>query len=787
MKPHGFQPALVLITLMVVSCAGLAAETQLTPGVASAYRATEAEGTSAPIKEPSPNDLRELTRLLADERIQHWLTARADEASEAPDAGRDDGMALQEWLIERLAAIDRYTEATAAAWEHPGAVLERFADAWAERMGEGETLRSIVYVIIFLIIGAGLEWLYWRYAWSLRRRIELAAELGESTSIKGTTIRALLSGFGITLFAAGTIGGFLGFEWSPLVEIAVLTLLLAVVTVRLANTLAVFTLCPRVAALRPLPIDTPTARFVYWWTMASVTAICTGGLAAEAIREMRLVPEAALLVSSTTATLVALMAIIAIWQSRAWRARLVAGRRRRVAAADLAPMGGTLLVVVVWLLWLIGARALMWTLLVAAAVPLALWCSSKLIRGAFEKPGPQAAPTSAPPVADSAAEVAPHDGEPSLETVPDAPHATATDPMSPAPPSQPKSKPRRELYAPVLERFARFILFVTAALLLVTAWGLDVETLSASTSGAGMAFEAIIDILVVLLIADLIWVGVRTAIDNRLADYVPPLPGHAPGPDARLATLLPLIRKVLMVTLLVMVTLVALSSLGVNIGPLLAGAGVIGIAVGFGAQTLVRDIVSGIFFLLDDAFRVGEYIEVGSLRGTVEAISVRSLRLRHHRGPVHTVPFGEMTSLTNHSRDWVIMKLEFRVPFDTDLKLVKKLVKKVGDELNDHEEVGPSILEPLKSQGVRRMEEFNMVVGVKFMTKPGEQWQMRKEVFQRVRDAFDHNGIRLAERNVKVEVVGAQDMSPEVREAAAGAAQQVIEPEIGVDGAKPAA
>ena len=142
---------------------------------------------------------------------------------------------------------------------------------------------------------------------------------------------------------------------------------------------------------------------------------------------------------------------------------------------------------------------------------------------------------------------------------------------------------------------------------------------------------------------------------------------------------------------------------------------------------------------------------------------MRSLRLRHHRGPVHTVPFGEMTSLTNHSRDWVIMKLEFRVPFDTDLKLVKKLVKKVGDELNDHEEVGPSILEPLKSQGVRRMEEFNMVVGVKFMTKPGEQWQMRKEVFQRVRDAFDHNGIRLAERNVKVEVVGAQDMSPEVR------------------------
>ena len=155
---------------------------------------------------------------------------------------------------------------------------------------------------------------------------------------------------------------------------------------------------------------------------------------------------------------------------------------------------------------------------------------------------------------------------------------------------------------------------------------------------------------------------------------------------------------------------------------------------------------------------------------------------------MHTVPFGEMKSLTNHSRNWVIMKLEFRVPFETDLKLVKKLVKKVGEELSNHEEVGPSILEPLKSQGVRRMEEFNMVVGVKFMTKPGEQWQMRKEVYQRVRDAFDSNGIRLAERNVKVEVVGTEAMSPGTREAAAGAAQQAIEEQIGVaGGAKPAA
>ena len=177
---------------------------------------------------------------------------------------------------------------------------------------------------------------------------------------------------------------------------------------------------------------------------------------------------------------------------------------------------------------------------------------------------------------------------------------------------------------------------------------------------------------------------------------------------------------------------------------MLAGAGVIGIAVGFGAQALVKDVVSGVFFLLEDAFRVGEYIEMGDLRGTVESISLRSFRVRHHLGAVHTIPYGELTSLTNHSRDWAIIKMEFRVPFDTDIKLVKKIVKKIGAELQQNEDYGQHIMQPLKSQGVRRMEEFNMVVGVKFMSAPGHQWTIRRDAYQAIRDAFDRNGLSLS-------------------------------------------
>ena len=181
------------------------------------------------------------------------------------------------------------------------------------------------------------------------------------------------------------------------------------------------------------------------------------------------------------------------------------------------------------------------------------------------------------------------------------------------------------------------------------------------------------------------------------------------------------------------------------------------------------------FFLIEDAFRVGEYIEMGDLRGTVEAVSVRSLRVRHHRGAIHTIPFGELKSLTNYSRDWVIMKLEFRVPFDTDIKLVKKLIKKVNASLQENEDYGHHILEPLKSQGVRRMEEFNMVIGVKFMATPGEQWTIRRDAYQQIRDTFEANGIHFAHRSVKVEVVSDRPLTEQEETAALSAAQESVE------------
>ena len=248
---------------------------------------------------------------------------------------------------------------------------------------------------------------------------------------------------------------------------------------------------------------------------------------------------------------------------------------------------------------------------------------------------------------------------------------------------------------------------------------------------------------------------------------------------SRLTTLLPLFRRALQIAIVVIAGLMILSSLGVNIGPMLAGAGILGLAIGFGAQTLVKDLISGLFFLLDDAFRVGEYIEVGSVGGNVERINTRSLSLRTPAGAVHTVPFGGIDAVANYSRDWAIVKMEFKVTYDTDLGKVKKIFRRIGEELSKDPELAPGFIQPFKFQGVKAMEETGIIVRGKFMAVPGTQFQIRKQVFERVQKAFADEGISFAQRRVQVDLPPGLDLDEPTKEAvsrAAAAAALATEP-----------
>jgi small-conductance mechanosensitive channel len=251
---------------------------------------------------------------------------------------------------------------------------------------------------------------------------------------------------------------------------------------------------------------------------------------------------------------------------------------------------------------------------------------------------------------------------------------------------------------------------------------------------------------IILLLADFLWHAARLLIDRRVSAAAAhdDLDEDELRRRARIRTLMPILRNMLLVFLVAMTAMMALSQLGVEIGPLIAGAGVMGVAIGFGAQTLVRDVISGIFYLIDDAFRVGEYIQSSSYKGTVESFSLRSVKLRHHRGPLYTVPFGSLGAIQNMSRDWVIDKVTIGVTYDSDIDLAKKLVKQVGRDLLEDPEFKPNIIETLKMQGVETLGDFAIQLRLKMKTKPGEQFAIRRRALALIKKRFDANGIRFA-------------------------------------------
>jgi small-conductance mechanosensitive channel len=312
---------------------------------------------------------------------------------------------------------------------------------------------------------------------------------------------------------------------------------------------------------------------------------------------------------------------------------------------------------------------------------------------------------------------------------------------------------KRRIATVLLDRGVRALIIAFAAIWLGRMLG--VETATMMTSNETMidrVARGIIGGIVILLAADLLWHLVRAYIDGKLLDS--PVEGTVSDEEkvkrARLQTLLPIFRNILAVVIVVIAVLMVLSGLGIDIGPLIAGAGVVGVAVGFGAQTIVKDVISGMFYLWDDAFRVGEYIESGSHKGVVEAFSLRSVKLRHHRGPLTTVPFGELGAVKNLNRDWTIDKISLNVTYDTDLVKAKKVIKQIGQQLLDNPEFGPNIIETLKMKGVEQFSEFAIEIRLSMMTKPGEQFVIRRNALAMIRNAFKENGIQFAVPTVQV-------------------------------------
>lgn len=245
---------------------------------------------------------------------------------------------------------------------------------------------------------------------------------------------------------------------------------------------------------------------------------------------------------------------------------------------------------------------------------------------------------------------------------------------------------------------------------------------------------------ITLFVAYVLWEAFKYGTESYLRRRA----DDAASTATRLGTLIPLLRVTVAIMLTVVALLIALENIGVNVTPLLAGASVLGLALSFGSQTLVRDIVSGIFYLTDDAFRVGEFIDCEKAKGTVEGFTLRSVRLRNQSGQLHTVPFGELGRVTNFSRDWAAVDFTLRFARDTDLAKLRLATGKVSDDIMAIPELKQALLEPLKMDGIADVGDNALVIRFKFVTRPGTPGAVQNEAVSRMLTTFPQLGIAFA-------------------------------------------
>ena len=297
---------------------------------------------------------------------------------------------------------------------------------------------------------------------------------------------------------------------------------------------------------------------------------------------------------------------------------------------------------------------------------------------------------------------------------------------------------RFAVYYPVLRAALIGLLAVATGFALLLAWGFNPFSWFADGQLGGRTVSALALIGLTAVSAVLFWELVNAGIERHLAGLNRDMQFARAG---RLRTLLPMLRASLLVAILLVVALTVLSELGVNIAPLLAGAGVVGIAVGFGSQKLVQDLITGLFLLLENAMQVGDVVTLGGLSGTVEALSIRTIRLRALDGAVHIVPFSAVTTVTNQTRDYAYAVLDVNVGLDEPPERIGELLRDIAGEMRGEPAWRTVLSDELDVMGVERLGDASWVMRARIKTLPASRWAVTRELNERIKVRFDELAI----------------------------------------------
>ena len=755
----------ILTAVAIAVCAGL------TSFGLDTFRADAAQQMIfKPQKEkskPAPSDAARLPEHIEADKVDDFMAALSDEqvrrlliealkkqaAEEAASASAQKEMTGIAGFIDAVRAkVDLIRLRVEALKSDDDTKMTQIPSLYTY-LGKGErdtnSARVIISAIAVFLAAFFIDFVFNRYTAAVRRRIAATLPVDWRTKMSALGLRGLLDLVSICVFAAAVLIIFYLFLNRTMPQrVLVATYLAAVLIVRAAHLLSRLLLAPRLPALRILPLGDETALYLHRWIMA-IVAVGSFGLLTCGIFRLAGTPAATyfFMMSLVSLTLAFMFVAMILKKRETVRQALTGNLPETSLRARLVQYWHHFAIAGVVLLWIfavlnrllagdqpgyLGAK----TLLIIPLYFLLDWILRRILEVAFgivQKPDDPGSAAQTDRNTDLGAAAGNETGDAATKTVAE-PAANHLD-----------ISRLRKIVRGGLRVALAFLMFFW----IMRIWGVELKI---GEEVARAAFR----ILVVVLVCFVAWELGNAAIKRRLAKEMPEEDeddekeeGGSGG--SRIATLLVLLRKFMLAVIIVLASLIILSSVGVNIGPLIAGAGVIGLAIGFGAQTLVKDIISGMFFLIDDAFRVGDYVDTGKQKGTVVQVSLRSLRLRHPRGMVYTIPFGDISSVTNFSRDYIITKLDFRVPFDSDLEQVRKIVKKkVYQKIMEDPELGKKLIGPIKSQGVREVDDSAMIVRVKYKTAPGEQFAIRKQVYRLMQEAFQEAGLKFAHRNVTV-------------------------------------
>jgi small-conductance mechanosensitive channel len=575
---------------------------------------------------------------------------------------------------------------------------ERLGADMAAALSDGTVIRAATFSLILVIIGAGLEWLYWTFAAAPLRAIVSTTAATPRQAVILALRRLALLGFGLVLFTSSTLGAAMTFPWPPNVDVIVIAATAFVVAVRGSWIIADVVVSPHHPSLRLTAIQDYHSGFVVagvaWLAALTVSAILLPQLLATIGSASHLAEAIRVGIGGLIA--ISLLAAVSI-TFRDWKE--TSNRRRRRPRFPRAFIASFVIVATTGLA--VGGGGRIAALLIDIAIVAALLGASKRIVLFFWR--------------DTASSV----GEPATETLPD---------MLP-------------LIVLALVRFTTLLIGIAVLIMLMQ---VPLAELTSGSNPLAQFALHVADTVALAFVVYLAWIAIRFSIDRRLHQLAPLESRSPPTETTRLLTLLPLLRTTLAIVFLVVFALSALWTLGIEIAPLLAGAGIFGLAIGFGAQTLVRDVISGVFFLIEDVFRIGEYIESGTItKGTVEHISFRTVALRHHNGPLTFVPYGLLGTVRNDSRDWVIDKFNIPLPLTVDSEKIRKMIKGIGEDLAIDPELGPLIREPLKGK-LYRVDPGVKIFRCKFMTAPGCQFDVRTAALKQIEAALVEAGISFA-------------------------------------------